>query len=336
MADSPSRQIDRRIAELADWRGDTLARVRRLIKQAVPEVVEEWKWRGVPVWEHEGIICTGETYKEYVKLTFAKGASLADPARLFNASLEGNMRRAIDLHEHDRLDERAFKALVRAAAALNESKRTPTKKAKKPAKAKKATKATKAANPAKPAKKAAKAKKPARKAAKPAKKAKKASKPARKSTKKAAKASKPTKKAKKAAKRPKLLSGGNPQIAMGYGDDPVTAYIDAMPGWKADLGRRLDQLITRHIPDVRKAVKWNSPMYGIPGQGWLVSFHTFTRYVKVTFFPGAEMDPVPPGGSRDDGRWVDVYEDALDEPQMVRWLQQAARLPGWVTADIAE
>jgi hypothetical protein len=122
-AASPSRLIDARIAELGDWRGETLARVRAIIKQADPEVVEAWKWRGVPVWEHAGIICTGETYKAVVKLTFAKGASLKDPACLFNSSLEGNMRRAIDVHEGDKIDEKALKALIRAAVALNTSKR---------------------------------------------------------------------------------------------------------------------------------------------------------------------------------------------------------------------
>jgi hypothetical protein len=121
--ESASKLIDARIEELPDWRGRMLARVRRLVKQADPEVVEEWKWRGVPVWSHDGIICTGETYKSVVKLTFAKGATLDDPARLFNASLDGNVRRAIDLHEGDKIDERAFKSLVRAAVALNESSR---------------------------------------------------------------------------------------------------------------------------------------------------------------------------------------------------------------------
>src|SRR5512134_2783070 len=126
--DSASQLIDGRIEELGDWRGETLARIRRLIKQADPEVVEEWKWRGVPVWSHDGMICTGETYKNAVKLTFAKGAALDDPSGLFNASLEGNVRRAIDLHEGDAIDERAFKSLVRAAAALNaSSRRTPSK-----------------------------------------------------------------------------------------------------------------------------------------------------------------------------------------------------------------
>ena len=120
--ESPSRLIDARIKGLNDWRGKTLAHVRALIKQSDPEVVEEWKWRGVPVWSHDGIICTGETYKSVVKLTFAKGASLKDPAKLFNSSLEGNTRRAIDLHEGDDLDEGAFKTLIRAAAALNGSK----------------------------------------------------------------------------------------------------------------------------------------------------------------------------------------------------------------------
>lgn len=118
---SPSRLIDARIKQLDDWRGKTLARVRALIKQADPDVVEEWKWRGVPVWHHDGMICTGETYKSVVKLTFAKGAALKDPSGLFNASLEGNVRRAIDLHEGDEIDGNAFKTLIRAAVALNRS-----------------------------------------------------------------------------------------------------------------------------------------------------------------------------------------------------------------------
>jgi hypothetical protein len=118
---SPSRLIDGRIKELDDWRGETLARIRALIKRADPDVVEEWKWRGVPVWSHAGIICTGETYKAVVKLTFLKGASLKDPSGLFNASLEGNARRAIDIHEGDKLNEKAFQALIRAAVALNTS-----------------------------------------------------------------------------------------------------------------------------------------------------------------------------------------------------------------------
>ena len=121
--ESPSRLIDARIKELGDWRGKMLAHVRALIRQAVPEVVEEWKWRGVPVWEDAGIICTGETYKSVLKLTFAKGAALKDPANLFNSSLEGNVRRAIDIHEGDEMDEAAFKTLIRAAAALNRSKK---------------------------------------------------------------------------------------------------------------------------------------------------------------------------------------------------------------------
>jgi hypothetical protein len=120
---SPSTLIDARIKELSDWRGETLARVRSLIKDADPEVIEEWKWRGVPVWSHGGILCTGETYKAVVKLTFAKGASLDDPSRLFNSSLEGSTRRAIDIHEGDPIDEDALKALIRAGVALNTSKR---------------------------------------------------------------------------------------------------------------------------------------------------------------------------------------------------------------------
>ena len=120
-SESPSQLIDGRIKELGDWRGKMLSRLRALVKEADPEIVEEWKWRGVPVWEHEGIICTGETYKSVVKMTFAKGAALEDPSRLFNSSLEGNTRRAIDIHEGDKIDEKALKALIRAAIALNTS-----------------------------------------------------------------------------------------------------------------------------------------------------------------------------------------------------------------------
>ncbi len=125
---SPSRMIDGRIKELGDWRGEMLGRIRSLIKQADPDVVEEWKWRGVPVWEHDGIICTGETYKAVVKLTFAKGAALDDPAGLFNSSLDGNVRRAIDIREGEKINEKALKALIRAAVELNGSKKKPAKK----------------------------------------------------------------------------------------------------------------------------------------------------------------------------------------------------------------
>ena len=121
MSESPSQLIDGRIKELGDWRGEMLSRLRALVKEADPEVVEEWKWRGVPVWEHDGILCTGETYKNVVKMTFAKGASLDDPSGLFNSSLDGNTRRAIDFHEGEEIDEEALKALVRAAVELNES-----------------------------------------------------------------------------------------------------------------------------------------------------------------------------------------------------------------------
>ena len=119
---SPSQLIDRRIKELADWRGEMLSRLRSLVKEADPDVVEEWKWRGVPVWEHDGIICTGETYKNVVKMTFAKGAALKDPSSLFNSSLDGNTRRAIDFHEGEKIDEEALKTLIRAAVTLNKSK----------------------------------------------------------------------------------------------------------------------------------------------------------------------------------------------------------------------
>jgi hypothetical protein len=148
--------------------------------------------------------------------------------------------------------------------------------------------------------------------------------------KKTAKSAKVVKKA-VAAKRT-LLAGGNPQIAKGDGAPPVQAYIVAMPGWKRDVGRRLDALIVRTVPDVRKAVKWNSPFYGIEGQGWFLSFHVFTHYVKVTFFRGTSLRPVPPGESKHkEVRYLDIREDDdLDEAQMAAWIRQAAALPGWV------
>ena len=128
-----------------------------------------------------------------------------------------------------------------------------------------------------------------------------------------------------------LLSGGNPQIAKADGDAPVEAYIAAMPEWKRDVGERLDALITRNVPNVRKAVKWNTPFYGIEGQGWFLGFHTFTHYVKVSFFRGTSLRPVPPGASKQkDVRYIDVHEDDLDEAQMANWVKQAATLPGWV------
>ncbi|MEO8185459.1 MAG: DUF1801 domain-containing protein [Deltaproteobacteria bacterium] len=128
-----------------------------------------------------------------------------------------------------------------------------------------------------------------------------------------------------------LLSGGNPQIAKGVGATPVRAYIAAMPGWKRAVGRRLDALIVRVVPRVSKAVKWNSPFYGVEGQGWFLSFHVFTRYVKVTFFRGSSLRPVPPGASKHEHvRYVDIHEDSLDEAQMLTWVKQAAALPGWI------
>jgi len=130
-----------------------------------------------------------------------------------------------------------------------------------------------------------------------------------------------------------LLSGGNPQIAKAEGDAPVQAYIAAMPGWKSALGSRLDALIVRSVPGLRKAVKWNSPFYGIEDRGWFLSFHVFTRYVKVTFFRGTSLRPVPPGGTErsEEVRWIDIREDdQLDEAQMESWVKQAAALPGWV------
>jgi hypothetical protein len=133
------------------------------------------------------------------------------------------------------------------------------------------------------------------------------------------------------AAKPTLLAGGNPQIAKADGDAPVQAYIVAMPGWRRDIGRRLDTLITRTVPDVRKAVRWNSPFYGIEGRGWFLGFHCFTKYVKVSFFSGTSLRPLPPGESRQkDVRYLDIHEhDPIDEARLARWVKQASRLPGW-------
>jgi hypothetical protein len=285
VAEAASRRIDERIGALGGWRAETLAEVRRLIQEADPDILEERKWikptnpLGVPVWSHAGIVCTGEVYQQVVKLTFARGASLEDPRGLFNASLEGNTRRAIDIRQGEMLDAKAFKALIQAAVAEN-----------------------------------------LRSSARKSQGAKSQSAP------------KAGAKAKPRAKAPgvKLLSGGNPQIAKADGDAPVQAYIAAMPQWKRDIGKRLDALIVRSVPNVRKAVKWNSPFYGLEGQGWFLSFHVFTRYVKVTFFRGTSLRPIPPGGTGEDARWIDIHERDLNEAQMTKWVKQAAALRGWV------
>ena len=131
--------------------------------------------------------------------------------------------------------------------------------------------------------------------------------------------------------KPVLLAGGNPQVAKADGDGPVQAYISAMPEWKRDIGRRLDELIVRTVPGVHKAVRWNSPMYGIQGQGWFLSFHVFARYVKVTFFKGTSLQPVPPGGAAKEARWIDIHQDDFNESQLTSWIRQAAATPGWGT-----
>lgn len=138
--------------------------------------------------------------------------------------------------------------------------------------------------------------------------------------------------AKTVSQKPTLLSGGNPQIAKGDGDASVQAYIAAMPGWKSDAGRRLDALITRTVPDALKAVRWNSPFYGVEGQGWFLSFHCFTRYIKVAFFKGAALDPLPPVDSKDENaRYFHIHEDdTLDEKLVASWIRQASDLPGWI------
>ena len=138
--------------------------------------------------------------------------------------------------------------------------------------------------------------------------------------------------AKKTSAKPKLLAGGNPQIAKAEGDAPVQTYIAAMPGWKSDIGRRIDALIVRTVPGVCKAVKWNSPFYGVEGQGWFLSFHTYTNYVKVAFFRGNELRHIPPGESKQkEVRYVNIHENDLDEKQFAAWVKQAAALPGWLS-----
>ena len=146
-------------------------------------------------------------------------------------------------------------------------------------------------------------------------------------------ADKVTKKSGEAAE-PVLLSGGNPQIAKADGDAPVQAYVAAMPGWKSDVGRRLDAIVVRNVPEVRKAVRWNSPFYGMEGQGWFLNFHCFAKYVKVAFFNGTSLEPPPPGASKDENvRYLDIYEDdQIDEQQFAAWVKQASQLPGWGTS----
>ena len=260
---SASERIDARIAELDDWRGERLTEFRKLIHEAEPDVFEEWKGKGTPVWEFNGILLVGDGFKDKVKLTFQHGAMLRDQHNVFNAGFDGNQRRAIDHFEDDEIDARAFKALIREAISYNTRQRL-------------------------------------------------------------------SKKGRAANKTPVLLSGGNPQMPKSDGDAPVQAYIAAIPRWKQDVGRRLDELITREVPEVRKAMRWNSPFYGVEGKGWFASFHIFSHYIKVTFLNGASLSPEPPGSGKDpDSRWIDIYEGELDEDQMAEWVRQSAELPGW-------
>ena len=261
---SAEERIDARVAELGDWRGARLAVFRKLIHEAEPDVTEEWKWRGTPVWEYNGILLVGDGFKDKVKLTFQSGAMLRDRDNVFNAGLSGNKWRAIDSFEGDEIDKAGFKKLVREAVSYNTKQRL--------SKAKGGM----------------------------------------------------------VDGKPVLLSGGNPQMPKSEGDAPVQAYIAAIPRWKSDLARRLDEIIVRNVPEVRKAMRWNSPFYGVEGRGWFVSYHVFSRYVKVTFLNGASLNPVPCGGGNDpDSRWVDIYEGELDEEQMADWVRQSAAVPGW-------
>lgn len=261
---SAPERIDARIAELGDWRGEKLAELRSLIHDAEPDVEEGWKWKGTPVWSYNGILLVGDGFKDKVKLTFHSGAALKDPKNVFNAGLDGNKWRAIDLFEGDDVDKTAFKALVRQAVSYNTRQLL-----------------TKA-------------------------------------------------KGGMVDGKPVLLSGGNPQIPKSDGDGPIRTYIDAIPGWKRETTRRIDEIIVENAPGVLKAVRWNSPFYGIEGRGWFVSYHMFSRYIKVTFLNGSTLEPEPPGSGKDpDGRWIDIYEGELDEEQLADWIRQSAAVPGW-------
>ena len=250
-----SRKIDRKIAELGDWRGERLSEIRRLVLEAAPEAVEEWKWQNSAVWSHDGVLAAAKATRDKVRVTFAQGASLPDPRGLFNANLGADTMRTIAILEGDAIDAAALRALVREAVAFN---------------------------------------------------------------------------AGRDGAAPVLLSGGNPQVPKGDGDAPVQAYIAAMPGWKSGVGRRLDALVEQSVPGVRKAVRWNSPFYGVEGMGFFLNCHVFTRHVRVTFFRGAALEPPPPGRGKDpDARHIDVREGELDEAQMAAWVRQAAAIPGW-------
>ncbi|MEZ4248155.1 MAG: DUF1801 domain-containing protein [Polyangiales bacterium] len=292
--------------------------IRATIHRVDPEVVEEWKWKGTPVWSHDGMYVLADPFKDKVKITFFHGAQLADPKKLFNNGLDGNKWRAIDLRESDRLDPKAFEALLREAIAYNTSNSVAKSKGSTAmGRTKKTADAKAVETPAKTAAKETKASKTA------------TTKTAAKET-KAAKTKAATPKA--AKKEPKMLSGGNPQIAKGEGDAPVQAYLDALPGWKADAGRAIDAAIVRAVPKVKKAVKWNSPFYGVEGQGWFLSFHAFKSYLKVGFFKGAALKPPPPVESKgDEVRYYHLNEgEALDEKRFVAWVKQAAAIPGWM------
>lgn len=360
-----SRHTDRRTGDPGDWREETLARMRALILAADPEMIEERKWRkpsnamaGVPVWSHDGIVCTGETYTKLVKLTFARGARVPDPSRLFNSSLGGTTRRAIDIHEGEKVDPGAFKALVKAAVAQNGA---PAKKPKTGAWATNAATGSARTIHHKDGSIYARGQMLGGKMhgyweffrkdgtimrsgsfdreqqvgtwttyAASGKLIKVTEMKAGARARPRASEARPIKM--RTGEEVVLLSGGNPQIAKADGDAPVQAYIAAMPGWKSDIGKRLDALIVRNVPGVRKAVRWNTPFYGIEGQGWFLGFHVFTRYVKVAFFRGSSLRPVPPGASKDENtRYLDIHEsDEFDEARMATWVKQAAALPGWV------
>ena len=261
---SAPERIDARIAELGGWRGEKLAELRSLIHDAEPDVAEGWNSSGTPVWSYNGILLIGDAYQDKVKLTFRSGAALRDPKNVFNAGLDGNKWRAIDLYEGDDVDKTAFKAIVRQAVSYNTKQLL--------AKAKGGL----------------------------------------------------------VNGKPVLLSGGNPQIPKSDGDAPIQTYIGAIPGWKRETTRRIDEIIVETVPGVLKAVRWNSPFYGVEGQGWFVSYHMFSRYIKVTFLNGATLQPEPPGSGKDpDSRWIDIHEGQLDADQLADWIRQSSATPGW-------
>ena len=312
--------VDDYIASCAPEVQPILRRIRDTIRKAAPAADERISYR-MPTFFQDGVLVHFAAFKNHIGMYPPVSDEALKPHLARYAGEKGNLRFPLDKPMpyalitkivKARLKENQDAAIARKAKAASTSRKRAMTAAKKSAPNETATRET---------------------AAMPAKKKPTAAKPKRAADNAKTSAATPRKSAKtttkKPAAKPKLLSGGNPQIPKGYGDAPVQAYIAAMPGWKQDVGRRLDALITRAVPKVRKAVKWNSPFYGLEDDLWFLSFHCFTKYIKVTFFRGTSLRPVPQGESKHkEVRYVDIYEDQLDEAQFTAWVKQASKLPG--------